>query len=153
MEESSRELRPPNIAWWHVHLVLHTLTCHYRGNFGTKVEGWCLHQLTASIRKWIIQLLIWTPSQTAWFKTAVTPLLKLWRCYSLLLNDEVIKWKHFPRYWPFVRGIHQSTVNSSHKGQWRGALMFSLICARINSWVYNDKADDLRRHCAHYASL
>ena len=22
-------------------------------------------------------------------------------------HDDVIKWKHFPRYWPFVRGIHQ----------------------------------------------
>ena len=38
-------------------------------------------------------------------------------------HDDVIKWKHFPRYWPFVRGIHRSPVNSSHKGQWRGALM------------------------------
>ena len=49
-------------------------------------------------------------------------------------HDDVIKWKHFPRYWPFVRGIHRSPVNSPHKGQWRGALMFSLICARINDW-------------------
>ena len=32
-------------------------------------------------------------------------------------HDDVIKWKHFPRYWPFVRGIHRSTVNSPHKGQ------------------------------------
>ena len=40
-----------------------------------------------------------------------------------ILHDDVIKWKHFPRYWPFVRGIHRSPVNSSHKGQWRGALM------------------------------
>ena len=37
--------------------------------------------------------------------------------------------------WPFVRGIHRSPVNSPHKGQWRGALMFSLICAGINGWV------------------
>ena len=44
------------------------------------------------------------------------------------VHDEVIKWKHFPRYWPFVRGIHRWPVNSPHKGQWRGALMFSLIC-------------------------
>ena len=41
-------------------------------------------------------------------------------------------------------------VNSPHKGQWRGALMFSLICARINGWVNNRKAGDLRRHCGHY---
>ena len=62
----------------------------------------------------------------------------------------IIKWKHFPRYWPFVRGIHRSPVNSPHEGQWRGALMFSLICARINSWVNNGEAGDLRRHRAHY---
>ena len=36
------------------------------------------------------------------------------------------------------------------KGQWRGALMFTLICARINGWVNNHKAGDLRRHRAHY---
>ena len=47
------------------------------------------------------------------------------------VHDDVITWKHFPRYWPFVRGIHQSPVNSPHKGQWRGALMFSLICVWI----------------------
>ena len=56
----------------------------------------------------------------------------------------------FPRYWPFVRGIHRSPVNSPHKGQWRGALMFSLICARINGWVNNGEAGDLRCHRAHY---
>ena len=65
-------------------------------------------------------------------------------------HDDVIKWKHFPRYWPFVRGIHRSSVNSHHKGQWRGALMFSLICARINGWVNNIEAGDLRRHRTHY---
>ena len=47
-------------------------------------------------------------------------------------HDDVIKWKHFPRYWQFVRGIHRSPVHSPNKGQWRGALMFTLICARIN---------------------
>ena len=50
-------------------------------------------------------------------------------------HDGVITWKHFPRYWPFVRGIHRSPVNSPHKGQWRGALMFSLIGTWLNSWV------------------
>ena len=65
-------------------------------------------------------------------------------------HDNVIKWKHFPRYWPFVRGIHRSSVNSPDKGQWRGALMFSLICAWINGWVYNREAGDIRRHRAHY---
>ena len=72
------------------------------------------------------------------------------RCQWSISHDDVIKWKHFPRYWPFVRGIHRSPVNSPHKGQWRGALMFSLIFAWINGWVNNREAGDLRRHRAHY---
>ena len=65
-------------------------------------------------------------------------------------HDDVIKWKHFPRYWPFVWGIHRSPVNSPHKGQWRRALIFSFICAWINGWVNNRKAGSLRRHRADY---
>ena len=65
-------------------------------------------------------------------------------------HDDVIKWKHFPRYWPYVQGIHLSPVNFLHKGQWREALMFSLICAWINGWVNNRGAGDLRRHRAYY---
>ena len=56
-------------------------------------------------------------------------------CCICVMNDDVIKWKHFPRYWPFVRGIHRSPVNSPPKGQWWGALMFSLICFWIIDWV------------------
>ena len=44
------------------------------------------------------------------------------------------------------------TGNSPHKGQWRGAFMFSLICAWINGWVKNHEAGDLRRHRAHYVA-
>ena len=47
-------------------------------------------------------------------------------------------------------GIHRSPVNSPHKGQWRGAKMFSLICAWIKGWVNNGEAGDLRHHGAHY---
>ena len=52
----------------------------------------------------------------------------------------------FPRYWPFVRGIHRSSVNFPYKGQWRGALMFSLISAWTNGRVKNRDAGDLRHH-------
>ena len=65
-------------------------------------------------------------------------------------HDDVIKWKHFPRYRPFVRGIHRSPVKSPHKGQWRGAVMFSLICVWINDWVNNREAGDFRRYRTHY---
>ena len=70
-------------------------------------------------------------------------------CADDYTHDDVIKWKHSPPSWPFVRGIHRSPVNSPHKGQWRGALMFPLNCAWINSWVNNREAGDLRRHHAH----
>ena len=63
-------------------------------------------------------------------------------------------WRHqmeiFPIYWSFTRGIHRSPVNSPHKGQWRGALMFSLICAWIKGSVNNREAGDSRRHRVHY---
>ena len=69
------------------------------------------------------------------------------------VHHGVIKEKHFPRYWPFVRGIHRSAVVSPHKGQWRGALMFSLIC--LNKWLskqsrsqwFETPSRSLWRHC------
>ena len=69
---------------------------------------------------------------------------------NVSIHDDVIKWKLFPRYWPFVRRIHRFPVNSPHKGQWRGALMLSLICVWINDWVNNGEAGDLRRYRIHY---
>ena len=69
-------------------------------------------------------------------------------------HDDVIKWKHFPRYWRFVRGIHRLPVNSPHKGQWRGVLVFSLICA-LNKllitqswgWWFETLSCSWWRHC------
>ena len=65
--------------------------------------------------------------------------------YILISSKQFSKswWRHQMEtlsaldYWPFVRGIHRSLVNSSHKGDWRGALMFSLICAWTNGCVKN----------------
>ena len=74
----------------------------------------------------------------------------IFRSLLFEIHNVDIKWKHFPRYWPFVRGIHRSPVNSPHRGQWRGALMFSLMCVWINGWVNNREAGDVRRYRAHY---
>ena len=56
-------------------------------------------------------------------------------------------WRHqmetFSALLAFVRGIHWSPVNSPHRGQWRGALMFSLICVWINGGVNNRETGDL----------
>ena len=73
----------------------------------------------------------------------------LWECGNLpsgYTHDDIIKWKLFPSYWPFVWGIHQSPVNSANKGQWCRTLMFSLIC----NWINSREAGDLRHHCTHY---
>ena len=69
---------------------------------------------------------------------------------SCLYHDDIIKWKHLPLYWPFVRRIHRSLVNYPHKGQWHEADMFSLICTWINGGVNNRESGDLRRHRVHY---
>ena len=73
-----------------------------------------------------------------------------WWIYHHSIHDDVIKWKNFPRNWPFVREIHRSPVNFPHKGQWRGALMFTLINAWINDWLNNREAGDLRRQHGHF---
>ena len=65
-----------------------------------------------------------------------------------------LRWRHqmetFSALLAFVRGIQRSPVNSLPKGQWRGALLSSLIYTWINGWVNNGEAGDLRRHRAHY---
>ena len=76
--------------------------------------------------------------------------LGLYGLSNYWMHNDVIKWKHFPRYWPFVRRIHRSPVDSPHRGQWRRALMFSLIFVWINGCVNNREAGDLKCNRAHY---
>ena len=58
-------------------------------------------------------------------------------------------WRHqmktFCTLLAICAGIHRPPVNSPHQGQWRTALMFSLIYVWLNSWVNNREAGDLRR--------
>ena len=66
------------------------------------------------------------------------------------VHNDVIKWKHFPRYWTFVRGHRWiSLTKASDAELW----CFSLICAWISAWVNNREAGDLGRHCAHYVVI
>ena len=60
----------------------------------------------------------------------------------------------FPRYWPSVRGIHQSSVNSPHKDQWRGALIFFFdlrlnkrLCKQWWGWWFETPSRPFWRHC------
>ena len=58
-------------------------------------------------------------------------------------------WRHqmetFSALLALCAGNSPVPVNSPHKGQWRGALMFCLICVWTNGWVNNHEAGDLRR--------
>ena len=70
-------------------------------------------------------------------------------CHDIFFqHDDIIKWKYFRRYWPFVGGIHHSSVNSPHKGQWHCAFMLSLIWTK--GWINNCDVGDLRCHHGHY---
>ena len=66
------------------------------------------------------------------------------------LHEDIIKRKHFPHYWPFVRVIHWSPVNSPQKKPVTPSFDVFFICTWINCWVKNCEAGDMRRHCAHY---
>ena len=89
-----------------------------------------------------------TPSRLLWRNCNVT---YAWLEYtSCLPHDDVFKWKHLPRYWPFVRGIHRSPVDSLHKGQCRISLIISLTCDWTYGWAINRNAGDSRHHHTHY---
>ena len=95
--------------------------------------AFCLSKRLRSFYIWSATCLhfLYNQSSSWWFETL--RVTSLW-------------WKHFPRYWPLVRGIHLSPVDFPHEGQWRGALMFSLICAWTNGGANNRNAGDLRHH-------
>ena len=69
-----------------------------------------------------------------------------------IVHDDVIKWKHLPRYWPFVRGIHRSPVTGEFPTQgpvtWSVDVLFDLrpnkrLSKQWGGWWYET-------HRAHY---
>ena len=108
-----------------------------------KSEGWI--DLTMMVEKGLV--CTWYIAITA----LTTGSLCLWGCSEWF---DCAWWRHqketFFALLPFVWGIHRSPVNSHHKGQRRGTLMHSLICAWTNDGVNNRYAGDIRRQRAHY---
>ena len=81
------------------------------------------------------------------FKLSITVQYRI----VMLFHDDVIKWTHFPRYICTGILLGESIAGGyPHKGHWRGALLFYLICAWTNGSANNGDDGDLRRHCAHY---
>ena len=74
-------------------------------------------------------------------------------CNVIMQNHgDIINWKHFSRYWPFVRAIHRPPVTHPHQGQWRRALMFDLrLNKRLSKqswgWWFETPSPSLWRHC------
>ena len=93
---------------------------------------------------------IWQQIVLLWMLTKPNGLTQFQEECDTCNNNDVIQWKHFPRHRSFMREIHQSPVNYPHKGQWRGALMFSLVCAWINGRLNNREVGDSRRQRSHY---
>ena len=65
-------------------------------------------------------------------------------------HDDVIKWKHFRVIGHLCGEFAGYRWIPRTQGQWRGALMFSFMCASINGWEKNREVGDLRHHRAHY---
>ena len=112
--------------WWrhHVNRLIDSIDM-------CTVTSWCVKRLWQIVRIFLLSqhLSAASFSQFAWWRHQL-------ETFSALLA--------------LCAGNSPVPVNSPHKGQWRGALMLSLICARINDWVNNRGAGDLRRHRGHY---
>ena len=65
------------------------------------------------------------------------------------VHDDVIKWKYFPRYWPFVQGFTGDRWSPRTKASDAELWCFLWPAPWINGWVNNREAGDLRRHRAH----
>ena len=80
----------------------------------------------------------------------INPVSASLQSISIYFHDDVIIWKQFPRSPALCEGNPPVNTGSPHKGQWRRALKFPLICACSNGWANNRHAGDLRRHHARY---
>ena len=152
--------------WWPVCLGLNVLICVIMGTMASQTTGLTIvyttvysgagqrkHQSSASLAfvRGIHRGSVNSPHK--WLVTrkmfSFDDVIMLWSRRYGKLHDGVIKWKHFPRYWPFVR----SPVDSPHEGQWREALLISLICAWTIGWANTRYADDLICNHAHYDTI
>ena len=71
-----------------------------------------VNPLTTNRKGLIPKLTTWTTTvYIVWYEPDW-----LEKSYTNAMYDYVIKWKHFPRYWPSVRGIHRS--KASDAGLW-----------------------------------
>ena len=75
-----------------------------------------------------------------------SPMSECWHRWVTYYCDVMI-WKHFPHYWPFVRRIHRSPANQTGPVMRRFGFHFVLRWTRF--WTSNAMTGDLRRLGAH----
>ena len=109
------------------------------GCVGCRWRGWLIRSYGSQITK--LMGPTWGPSGAD--RTQVNPAIWVTTVTFEATRLEESTTRSFPPISPVP-------VISPHKGQWRGALMFSLICVWINGWVNNREAGDLRCHRGHY---
>ena len=129
-------------SWWY---STRYIECG-RYAYGLYIENTCLKWIRGSVAtvcKVNSQIFIWIPY--------VPPLKCVYGSRFVVLcdslvdpHDDVIK-----SFSTLLVPCEGWPVDSPHKGQWRGTLRFSLICAWTNGWTNNRDAGDLRRHDAH----
>ena len=68
---------------------------------------------------------------------------------KLIRVYDVIKWKHFPRYWPFCAGNLPVTGEFPSRRPVTPK-RWGFLCTWTNGWKNNRDAGDLRHHRAHY---
>ena len=131
---------------------------HLWGNFSLHFRNpiWPPHAILGSGLLHVLITNFWIRQHGRGCDGCILSVLHIWSwwihfwCY---FHDDVIQWKHFPRHWPFVRGIHRSPVNSPHKGQWYGALMFfylhpnKRLSKQWRGWWFETPSCPFWRHC------
>ena len=78
--------------------------------------------------------------------------IKACKLRNIWLHDDVIKWNRFPRYWPFVRGIHRSPVKSHRPVTRSFGVFYDLrlnegLSKQSGGWWFETLTSPLWRHC------
>ena len=95
------------MLWWHgnTFCISGPLWANPQITRSKKVKSWTYWSLGRHVRleagDYIIIIILWVSKRRDFYSNC---------------HDDVIKWKHFSRYWPFVMGIQWLPVDSSHKG-------------------------------------
>ena len=141
MKNMSKVILAKIIAWSsHIHTALaHT----YMDSLCPRHAIW--RHRSGSTEAWVMVCCLTAPDHylsQCWLFTSRA----VWLISESNFHDDVIKWKHFPCYWPFV--------NSPHKGPWRGALIFFFdlclnkrLSLQSQDWWFETPSHTLWRDC------